>query len=224
MSKVYVALASCITIFFISCFKAPKGFDPPTQIVTSDTLTTGNYWGIAVGDNHTTVYSKTQSLREEKSINTISVVNNIFTSLAAIKDKLPLYHSLFLDASTASANGVQIFFENDKVKSIYTNAGQLLNNWPWNTAPSQSIYQQDAVNSLYDKLVTIKSMPSYDVYFQRLSLFHKNTKTAYDADMSSSPKWILTSPLSEKVFLRVNLTFNAGSVVDSIMVDRIETL
>lgn len=224
MLKVYAALALCSSVFFISCFKGSKGFDQPTQIVTSDTLTGGNYWGITVGDNHTDVYSKAQALREEKSINTISVVNNIFTDLAVIKDKLPLYHSIFLDASTASANGVQIFFENDKVKSIYNNAGQVLSSWPWDAVPGQSVQQNDAVSGLYNKLVNIKNMSAYSTYFQRLSLFYKNTWTAYDTAMSNSPKWILGSPLSEKVFLRVNLTFNTGGVVDSIMVDRIETL
>lgn len=224
MSKVYVALALCSSVFFISCFKGSKGFDQPTQIVTSDTLTSGNYWGITVGDDHTTVYSKAQALSEEKNIKTISVVNNIFTDLAAIKDKLPLYHSIFLDASTASANGVQIFFENDKVKSIYNNAGQLLNSWPWDAVPNQSVQQNDAVSSLYNKLVNIKTLPAYSIYFQRLSLFYKNTKTAYDPDMGLSNKWILNSPVNEKVFLRVNIKFNAGAVIDSIMVDRVETL
>jgi hypothetical protein len=224
MTKVYVAIALCTTIFLSSCFKPSKRFEQPRQIVTSDTLTSGNYWGIAIGNSHTDVYSKVQALRLEKGITTISIANNVFNDLAVVKDKLPLYHSIFLDGTTASANGVQLFFENDKVKSIYTNAGQLLNSWPWDMPSSQSVQLESPVSGLYDKLVAIKNLPAYNVYFQRISLYYKNIKTGYDEAMSNHAKWFFTSPVNDKVFLRVNLKFSAGAVVDSIMVDKVETL
>ncbi|GEM_PF-3050085 len=224
MKKFYIGLALCTSLVYTGCFKGPKEVAPPKQTITSDTLISGNYWAFAIGDNHATIYSKVQDLREEKSINTIFVPNNIFTNLTAIKDKLPLYHTLYLDATQATANGVQLFFENGKVKNIYTNAGQLLNNWPWTGgADNQIIRVENEVSKIYDKLVNIKEMAGYGGYFEKMSLFYKDVKTDYDADMATSNKWVLSSPVSEKVFLRVNIKFNSSAVVDSIMVDRVET-
>lgn len=224
MYKVYAAFAWCALLFCSSCFKGPKGFEEPQQVVTSDTLTSGDYWGIAVGDHHTDVYNKAKAFSTEKNISIISVPNNIFTDLATVKDKLPLYRSIFLDAATATPNGVQVYFENNEVKNIYNNTGQLLNGWPWNVTPAQAIKPADPVSGLYDKLVAIKAIPEYNVYFQRLSLFYKNIKTDYDPDMRFANKWFFVSPINDKVYLRVNLKFNVGAIVDSIMVDRVETL
>lgn len=223
MTKVYVALALCTSIFFMSCFKSGKEFELPQQKITSDTLVSGSYWNFNIGDSHADVYQKAQELREEKSIKTISVVNNVFTNLAVIKNKLPLYHALFLDATTTTPNGVQLYFENGKVKSIYNNAGQLLSSWPWTTGSTHIIRPEDEVSTLYDKLVAIKDMAGYSPYFERLSMFYKDVATAYDVDMDLSSKWLFSSPVNEKVFLQVNFKFK-NNAVDSIMVDRVETL
>ncbi len=223
MKKVLVAFLLCIGMIFTGCLKSNKDFGQPQQKITSDTIVNGNYWAFNIGDSHADIYTKAQELREEKKIKTISVVNNVFTNLTAIKDKLPLYHALFLDATTATANGIQLYFENGKVKNIYNNAGQLLSSWPWGAGSGNIIRSEDPVNTIYDKLVEIKKITEYSPYFQRMSMFYKDIATAYDVDMDQSSQWLFTSPVSEKVFLQINFKFK-NYVVDSIMVDRVEEL
>jgi hypothetical protein len=182
------------------------------KILTTDSIQTGQYWGLTIGDSHATIYAKVQAMKGEKSIAYIGVVGNVFTQLTDIEHTLPLYRSIFLDETKGTGTGIQISFVDNKVKAIYTNDGLKLNKWPQSNSENASVANNDLITDVYKKLVNIKASGEYTKKFERISLFEKDINKPYDDKMNLSGKWYFVSEVTPKRYYLVNLTFLSGKL------------
>ena len=182
------------------------------KIINTDSIQTGQYWGLSIGDSHTVIYAKVQALKGEKAIDYVGVIGNVFTQLTDIEHTLALYQSVFLDETKGTTTGIQISFADNKVKAIWTNNGIKLNRWPEFNAENASIAINDLVTDVYQKLVKIKANADYSKKFERISLFEKDINKVYDDKMSLSGKWYFVSEVTAKRYYLVNLTFTSGKL------------
>jgi hypothetical protein len=184
--------------------------EPPVERrISSDTLTSGQQWGLTIGQASADLYAKIQEIRLQKQISYLGVVGNVFTNLEGLENKIPLYSSISLDEKRGTSTGIQISFAENKVKSIFTNNGISLNSWP----TGSGILLGDKIEDIYQKLVAIKKTNYYASKFERISIFFKDVNKAYDAQMSLSPQWYFVAPLDSKKYNIVQLNFTAGKLV-----------
>jgi hypothetical protein len=206
----------CITILSLySCRKEnrelprPQIITDPVQpaILEQDTVYSGDFWGIRIGDSPEEIHTAIQQVKTDRQIGGLVIVSNIFTRLAEIETRIPLYNGLFMDEFQGTNTGVQIAFADGTVKSIYLNSGQQLTRWPDNAAIGPQIQTGDEIKTIYNKLVLINKLDAYKNKFERLSLFYKNLSTAYDSRMSVSPQWYFGAQITDKKIYQVKLNF-----------------
>jgi len=185
---------------------------PPERIISADTLTSGQLWGLTIGESAFSIYSKIQNIGSEKSITYIGVVGNVFTDLNSIENSIPLYASVFLDEAKGTSTGIQLSFAENKVSSIWINDGTQLNKWPANYDRSSSIAINDPIESVYQKLVNIKTIKAFEKKFERISIFGKDVSKSYDSHMSVSPQWYFRASVSDKQYFLVHLNFSGGNL------------
>lgn len=219
MKRLFPILA-LIVLSFAACKKenAAKGEfggpDPiPPRLISTDTLSSGAFWGIAIGENSADIYTKIQAMRIERNIGGMGIVNNVYTDIEALESKIPLYTSIFLDEAKGTGTGIQIGFADDKVKTIFTNDGVQLNYWPLINSADAAVAVGTPINKLYQKLVNIKKQAAYAKKFERISIFSKDVNKAYDPQMSASPQWYFASVITDTRYNRVILNFTAGKLV-----------
>ncbi|MDJ1500367.1 hypothetical protein [Xanthocytophaga agilis] len=221
MKRILLCILTNILLF--SCDNQeqihPIIIDPVTPIhLGTETLTTGTYLGFTIGDSPQTTYTKTQALITSKGLNNLSITHSIYTDLPLVKNTLSLYTSIFLDEEKGTDSGVQIYFENNTVKSIYLNSGKKLNRWP-NSFPQVSIQLGESVDNLYSKLERIAANSVYRKKFERISLFFKDINKVYDSNMGMSPQWYFGYSYDINKTERVQLNFQDQKLV-SIHVER----
>lgn len=115
-----------------------------------------------------------------------------------------------MDETAGTSTGVQLSFEAEKVKAIYTNNGAPLSKWPGINDYSDGIGLGDSISSIFGKLVAIKDLPVYGAKLQRLSLFDKNLLTDYDPGMAASSQWQVVTAAVEKRWTLLELNFSGG--------------
>lgn len=226
----YLAPLFVLSLFLGSCKKdhatpvtvLSKTSDP-IKLISADTLTTGQWWGLNIGDNALNVYTTIQNIQTEKQVNYLGIVANTYTKIEDLKNSLPLYNSISLDQKEGTNNGIQIYFASNKVKSIWTNGGTQLHKWPSNTGVASTIAKDDAIETLYAKLINIKQMEAYKNMFERVSLFDKDINKNFDPQVSKSPQWHFSSTVNDKRFYVVHLNFVSGEL-STIYVTLIEKL
>lgn len=202
---------------FTACTKEQAEIDintsnttPLSKIISSDTLTSGAYWELTIGDSSTSVYQTLQQIHAAKKVNYLSIVSNTFSRLEDISNRIPLYTSLHLNERNGSATGVQVVFEANKIKSIHLNDGTKLNKWPSNS--SSAIAVKDQIDALYPKLQSIKSNAAFAANFERISLFGKDINKTYDPIQAQSPQWHLSVTSADKILHVLFLNFSAGKL------------
>jgi hypothetical protein len=158
-------------------------------------LPAGSFWANHWA-NRVELYAKLQQIQAAEKIGGLSIVNNIYTSIDSLKTRLPLYTGIFMDEAIGTSTGVQLSFENNKVKTIFLNNGTQLTRWPVGFAQNTTIAVGDPVDDIYQKLVNIKKNPLSAKKLERLSIFFKDNNKPYDPQMSASPQWYFISTVS----------------------------
>lgn len=187
-----------------------RGEQPVRQLLSTDTLRDGAFWGIPIGAEAKTVYSALQAIRIPKKLGSLSVVSDSLPGLESIKASLPLYTALYLDQRGGSAAGIQINYQAGRVQSIVRNDGQSLSQWPIAAAASIAIQNGDTLPVLYRKLVTLKKNPLYTPAFGWLALYYKDLQLDYDPGMAHSSQWHCSAVLSYNSVAELTLHFTAG--------------
>jgi len=214
MIKLAAALALFLSIVFTSCMKGSSGTNDPNPYrpIEKDTVSTGQLWGLTIGEASSDVYAMLQDIRTERQITYVGVIGNVFSDLSLIQEKIPLYNSLFMDETTGTPTGIQLGFEASKVKLIYMNNGTPLAKWPSINDFQDGITVGDSISTLYNKLVAIKNVAVYGDKLQRLSLFDKNLTTAFDPGMANSTQWQVVTTTVNKRWQLLELNFSAGTL------------
>lgn len=188
--------------------------EPPLEkIISIDTLTNGELYGLVIGEPNTTTYAKLQAIKSFQYPNYLGIVGNVFTSLDKVKNKIPLYLSLYLDEEPGTNTGIQIYFSENKVKSILTMGGIQLNEWPSSITSTVSIAVNDPIESIYPKLEAIKEITAYAKKFQRISIFEKDLKKSYDVNMSASLQWNFSFLTDQESGTRLTLNFQNQKLI-----------
>ena len=179
--------------------------EPPFyNVYKKDSLTTGEFLRLKIGSTAEELYKQVQN----NGASYLYITSNFVSDFAGFKDRIPLYDYLLLDEMKGTGNGVQITFENDKIKNIYLNSGEKLSKWPKNG--STAINQGDAIGSIYDKLMTIRKSQSH--MFERTSLLSKDLKKSYDAEMAKSAQWYYAYRPEEKHLNQVSMHLSEGKL------------
>jgi hypothetical protein len=207
-----------LVVTFSACIKdesitAPIVDPIPPKVLSRDTITTGQLWGFAIGQSSSSVYAKAQEVKVERKIAYMSVVGNVFTSLESLENKIPLYLSIYLDQTVGTSTGIQIYFTNNTVKSIWTNDGAKMNKWPSNTVDASTVAVGDQIGDIYSKLVNIKKLSAYANKFERISVFEKEITKPYDDQMTNSRLWYINGDVDDKSYYQLELNFTAGKLV-----------
>lgn len=212
-------LTILLTILFLfsACKKEMPNsgpIEPPIEkIISIDTVTSGELYGLKIGGNAPLIYSEIQNIQPSEKGNYLGIVGNAYTSLSAIENKIPLYLSLLLDETVGTESGIQIYFSENKVKYIGTNGGTKLNSWPSSLTSDVYISVNDPIESIYSKLEAIKEISTYAKKFQRISIFEKDVTKAYDVNMSSSKEWNFNFMSDQKSVTRLTLNFQNQQLI-----------
>lgn len=206
-----IGLSSCLNEVPVEpiSYKAPSD----VELIGTDTIRTGNYMGFNIGESAENTYTTLKNLKDSKgkAVTYLNVVSNNFTEITMLDERLKLYRSLFLDERNGTDSGVQITFEDGKIKSIYLNSGNKLDKWPIDISASSAVVTGDMVESVYEKLVSISSINAYKNKFERMMLLTKDVSKDYDHHMSFSPQWYFTTGIDENNKMdEVQLHFKDG--------------
>ena len=182
------------------------------MLVSSDTIKTGGHLGVKVNADAENVYTALQGIQETKKLQYVHVVGNVFSDLSQLDDRIHLYQSILLDEQKGTDSGIQISFQDGKVKSIYLNNGKQLSQWPSKENTLSSVRVGDQSSVLYSKLVRIKDKSSYANKFERISLFTKALASQYDPLMTQSPQWYFRYVIEPKLYEHVEIMMQDGKV------------
>ncbi|MCF0068883.1 hypothetical protein LZD49_00280 [Dyadobacter sp. CY261] len=217
MQTRFIAILFLATVLFTSCLPEKTdpittGPDPTPYRIERDSIETGSYLDIAIGDEAAAVYPKIQALQSSKGVTALQVVSNTFSDLGPLREKIPLYEYILLDQNQGTDSGVQITIEDAKVKAIYLNSGKKLDQWPEKEKASSSVRMGDEVTALYGKFSNIRGKKSYASKFERIFLMTKNLQTAYDPAMGQSPQWYFGYTTGQDMMDQIQVHFEAGKV------------
>jgi hypothetical protein len=190
----------------------PVGPEPEPYRIVRDSVKTGTYMGITIGEDAASVYPKIQALRLTKGVTYLNIVGNIFADLSLLKEQLPLYQYILLDQKPGTDSGVQITVEGQIVKSIYLNSGQQLTQWPEKQKASSSVRVGDAVSDLYNKLINVRAVDRYTNKFDYISLLTKNLSTKYDEAMRLSSQWYFGYSTGQNQMDQIQVHFQQSKV------------
>ncbi len=183
------------------------------RILAADTLRSGSFLGMQIGDSHETVYEKIKSIGLEKNIDMLWVTNPQFSGIEVLKGKLGYYSDLRLSNQSHPSEYVLFQIENDRIKTIYNPEGRQLPQWPGGRQYRYTINAGDSVNVLYPKLLQLQSNARYKDYFSAISAFAKFISKPYDARMSGSAEWYLNYRQPDKKSVTRNtLLFKDGTL------------
>lgn len=215
MRQLYLPLLLSVVLF--ACSKKDSEnplITEPVQpmIIEDNTISAGSFWSLNIDQPADQVYGTLQSIANDKKITFINVAGNIFTNVADLEARMPLYHNLFFDEPTGTSTGVQLTFENNKVKAIYLNSGVLLYQWPAAGSASSALKTGDELSTVYSKMNALKDIDQYKNKFGRLLLLAKKIETTYDSKMTTSPQWTFVSAVNERRYYIIDLNFQSGKL------------
>lgn len=107
-----------------------------------------------------------------------------------IKSDISLYHYIYLEAESTHPDRVYFSFDQDKVVSIEKGGAlmdETLSKWPEDVPDEIAIQVNDSVDQIYEKLLSIYQIPTYEKY--QISLINKILDRDYDTDMDNYDKW-----------------------------------
>lgn len=161
--------------------------EPPfLRVFEKDSLVSGEFLGIKIGDSAEDVY---KSVQNQPKANNLQIVANVVKEFSNIKERILLYDYMLFDEIRGTENGVQLTFTNGLLTGFYLNSGKAIKAWPSGESKNTSFRLGDRIEDIGDKLVAIKSKAKYKKYFERTMLLTKDLKKGYDNEMSHSPYW-----------------------------------
>ncbi|GGM86741.1 hypothetical protein GCM10010967_18890 [Dyadobacter beijingensis] len=212
-----ISILLLATVTFTACQKEAAdplttGPEPVPYRIEKDSIETGSFLGIAIGDEAAAVYPKIQALQLSKGVTAMNVVGNIFSDLDQLRDRIPLYEYILLDQNRGTDTGVQITIKGTSVSAIYLNSGKKLNQWPEKEKASASVQTGEHVNALFGKFTSIRKNKTYSSKFERIFLMTKNLATAYDPAMTQSPQWYFGYATGPETSEQIQVHFENGKV------------
>ena len=209
MKKTALLLIAFLTV--LSCEKD----DSFPQI---ESITSGEKWTLQIGSDPTEVYSQLQELGLEKNFDNVGIVyRQPFSTPDDIQSDLSLYRSISLETTTGAVERTLIQFDGDKVKSIEKGGAHLatIPKWPDDLTNESTIFPDDPISEIRQKLLAIYQVPAYQNF--QIVLSDKWLEKPYDPNMDNYDEWAFS--FSEDVgsgrsgLSSVRLYFSNGNLV-----------
>jgi hypothetical protein len=183
----------------------------------SETITTGEKWGIRIGSSHAEVFAQLKKAGPTLDFQNVAIFGRKpYSSPESLSQLLPYYYALTIYNDTGTLDRVVLLFTGDKVQQIATGGGLTVNvtKWPESAADDTAIKVDDPVSGLAAKLAKIHQLPAYATYGFVLS--DKPLNKPYDADLDNYNDWqfgfsdfVSASTTGSST---VKLHFNAGKL------------
>lgn len=158
-----------------------------------ENITSGGKWTLQIGSSPIEVYSQLLNLGTEKKFDTVAIVyRKPFSKPEEIQNYLGLYRAITLQSKSGVIERVLIQFNQDKVSSIETGGAMLdtTSSWPQNASDEIAIHVNDPINKMYEKLLVIYKIPTYNDY--QIILPDKSLGKPFDPDMANYGEWGFT--------------------------------
>ncbi len=198
--------------------------EPPQMILLKkDSLVSGKHYGIVIGQTSSTAYAGMKVNHDSLDVSYVNLVGNFVTDFSTLKERLPLYAYMTFDEKAGTSSGVQLWFEDKKLKSIYLNSGQRLGRWPENISASESVREGESSEIIAEKLKILESDSRYTFRFEHTMLGVKLLTEAYDPEMEGIPQWYFGYKIDEQLSNYVHVHFKEGKVA-YIIVNHMKTL
>lgn len=213
MRKLFFIVSA--SLFLISC---NMGDDLPRI----ENIRKGNKWTLRIGSTPAEVYTQLQELNKEKKVKRVEIVGRKdFLKPEEVRDLIPLYDYLYLQYSAIDGGSwrTYISFRDGKVASLSEYAMRPTSDsdkkkWPSDTPDEATIFIDDPVDKIYDKLLGIYQIPEYKN--AKIQLYHKSLDLPFDPDMGNYSEWFFTFferiGVSRDSRSSVNLFFKDGKL------------
>lgn len=184
----------------------------PMTFIARDSISEGNYRGININSTANEIFEILEAHRLKEEIVYVSAVNNYFSDITDLKDRIHLFENVTLDEKFDTDSGVQLILQAGKVKSIKLNNRTVLTQWPQTPGFGGAVRIGDQPDALYNKLVAIQSQSKYAHKFQRIVLTTKYTYAMYDPEKALLPWSFIYSNQNGKVRENVQVYFKDKKV------------
>lgn len=219
MKKSYLGFALIVLITSVAGCQKLTQVEPEVivcpipDIVVRDSVETGSYLGINIGEAVEKVYPILQSFQTTKGVQYVQVVGPPYSDIIPMKDQLPLYQCVILNRKIGSITdqGIQIYNNGEQVESIYVSSKKV-SQWPENGKSNAVVRVGDNVGTLYDKLIAIKNLGANNHRFESISVTTKLVNKDFDPAMKASPQWYFGYKTGEKTTDLVQVMFSEGKV------------
>lgn len=195
--------------------------EPTIRFLGRDSISEGDYRGIFIDSPADDVFTVLEDYRENKVIAYLGAVNNYFSDVTDLENRLHLFEWVVLDEKFDTDSGVQIQLESGKVKSITLNNRRELRQWPETAGSKEAIQIGDQSQELYSKLVTLSKQTEFAHKFERIVLSTRHTYALHDADKAKLPWTFIYFPEPQGIIEQARVYFK-DKKVDYIIVDRFE--
>lgn len=209
-------LVFSLTIFLGACINDQPDepitiVEPPlTQLISTDTISSGSYLGFTIGEDAEETYSHVNALKVSPGVTYLNIVGNVFDGLTGLEERMHLYQTIFLDRKPGSDSGVQLTLTDGRVSSIFLNSGKELTQWPEKPHLLPAVRLGDGATALYPKLEKISADKAYRNRFEYVSLLTKDLSKPYDPPMADAPQWYFAYTLEDNRMDEVKLSFEEG--------------
>lgn len=181
MKKIILLIFS--VLFLFSC-------EQTANFPQIENITSGVKWTLQIGSTPVEVYSQLNTLGIEKKFNDVAIVyRKPFSKPEEIQNYLGLYPAITLQSKSGIIQRVLIQFNQDKVNSIETGGAMLdgTSTWPQNASDEVAIHINDPIGKIYEKLMAIYQIQTYQDY--QIILSDKSLEMPYDPDMANYEEW-----------------------------------
>ena len=161
------------------------------KLISRDSITAGNYRGIAIGSSTDESFSILEHYRQQEVVTYLGAVNNYFFDVTDLKNRIRKFTELVLDEKFDTESGVQLQLDSGQVKHIALNNRWELSQWPETTEVTKAIQIGDQADVLYNKLLALSKQREYAHKFERMVLLARHTYAIYDPAKASLPRNII---------------------------------
>ena len=217
-----LAAASCSTENPEPVIVGPEPL-PVIKHLGRDSISEGNYRGIAINSSADDAFLKLETYRENKQVAYLGAVNNYFSDVSDLENRIHLFDWLVLDEKFDTDSGVQVQLESGKIKSITLNNRREIRQWPENPDAKQAIQLGDDSQVIYKKLLLLSKQAEFANKFERIVLTTKYSYAIYDVDKANLPWSFMYFGQTDLVKEQTKIYFK-DKKVHYIIVDRFEQL
>jgi hypothetical protein len=193
-----------IMVLIVSCNKSPSS--PSSPIDTSgpiqfktDSLVTGSYLGLSIGDSSKAIYARLQQMFKGDSIAYVAVVDNTLSDPSVLPYVVPLYRAVLCSDTTRFYCGMKFAFSGDSLESIchlewiakhepnknlalsVNNNGNLPFSWPSGIDSANAIHVGDNRINVALKLIALSANRNFNADLKRFTFDTKELSTPADS-------------------------------------------